>query len=81
LHASYSNQENRNPDPSNYQTRWRDDEWRDINELIPFFETATNFGGWRRWFNFLTCKLPCLILYGGSHFCCRRRQGLKYDSH
>jgi hypothetical protein len=23
-----------------YQTRWRSDEWRDINELIPFIETA-----------------------------------------
>jgi hypothetical protein len=42
-----------------YQTRWRNDEWRDINELIPFIETATNFGGWRRWFKCLTCERPC----------------------
>jgi hypothetical protein len=64
----------------NYRTRWRSGEWQDINELIPFVETATNFGGWRRWFKCLSCKRRCRILYGGSHFWCRRCWGLKYDS-
>jgi hypothetical protein len=64
----------------NYRTRWRSGEWQDINELIPFIETATNFGGWRRWFKCLTCERRCRIIYGGSYFRCRRCWGLKYDS-
>jgi hypothetical protein len=64
----------------NYRSRWRSGEWQDINELIPFIETATNFGGWRRWFKCLSCERRCRIIYGGSHFRCRRCWGLKYDS-
>ena len=63
-----------------YRTRSQDAEWRDISELVPLVETETRFGGRRQWFLCLSCNRRCRILYGGSHFHCRRCNGLKYDT-
>ena len=62
-----------------YRTRPRGGEWRDVDELIPFTYSATNFQGQRRWFLCPSCKRKCRILYGGSLFRCRCCQGLKYE--
>lgn len=56
------------------------DESRDINELIPFTYTSTNFSGRRRWFKCPSCGNRCRILYGGFYFRCRRCHDLKYES-
>jgi len=56
------------------------EEWSDINELVPFVSTATNFSGRRVWFECLSCQKRCRILYGGSLFRCRRCYDLKYET-
>ncbi len=63
-----------------YRIRQTGDEWCDVNELIPFTYTGTNFSGRRRWFACPTCSKRCRILYGGSYFRCRRCHDLKYES-
>lgn len=55
-------------------------EWRDVNEMVPLIETATQFGGCRQWFVCLSCNRRCRILYGGAHFRCRRCNRLKYET-
>ena len=62
-----------------YKTRSHGD-WRDVDELVPFVQTPTNFGGGRRWFECLSCRTRCRILYGGTYFRCRRCHRLKYES-
>ncbi len=62
-----------------YRTRPMNGEWQDVNEFIPFVETATNFGGSRQWLLCPSCRRPCRILYGGSRFRCRRCYRLKYE--
>jgi hypothetical protein len=57
-----------------------DESWRAIDELVPFMETQNGFGGYRRWFRCLGCSRRCRIIYGGSHFRCRRCHALKYQS-
>ena len=51
-----------------------------IRELIPFVYTHTKFGGRRRWFECLSCKRRCRVLYGGRYFRCRKCYGAKYQS-
>lgn len=63
-----------------YRTRSYGGEWVDIDEVIPFVETDTNFGGRRQWFLCPTCRRRCRIIYGGSRFRCRRCYRLKYES-
>ena len=63
-----------------YRARRSGDDWQDIQEFVPIVETATNFGGKRRWFKCLTCQRRCRILYGGTYFRCRRCHRLKYES-
>ncbi len=63
-----------------YRTRPHGGEWHDVNELVPFVWTQTRFGGQRRWFQCMSCGRRCRILYGGSHYRCRRCHGLKYES-
>lgn len=55
-------------------------EWRDVNELIPFAWTNANFNGRRRWFVCLSCSRRCRIIYGGTHYRCRKCHQLKYES-
>jgi hypothetical protein len=64
----------------NYRTRTGDGDWRQVNEQVPFVWTKTKFHGKRAWFQCLTCRRRCRILYGGSLFRCRRCHGLKYES-
>jgi hypothetical protein len=63
-----------------YRSRPRGGEWTDVSEIVPLIETATQFGGRRQWFLCLTCRRRCRILYGGTHFRCRRCHGLKYET-
>lgn len=63
-----------------YRTRPRGGEWRDVDELIPFTSTATQFGGKRVWFACPSCQKRCRIIYGGCYFRCRRCHGLRYES-
>jgi hypothetical protein len=51
-----------------------------IAELVPFAYTATAFGGQRKWFQCLSCRRRCRVLYGGKYFRCRRCYGAKYAS-
>jgi hypothetical protein len=63
-----------------YRTRRNGDEWRDIDELVSFATTTTNFSGHRAWFQCLSCRRRCRILYGGAYFRCRRCYQLRYES-
>lgn len=63
-----------------YKTRRPGAEWREIDDLILITTTETNFNGKRQWFLCPTCNRPCRVLFGGSHFRCRRCHGLKYES-
>ncbi len=64
----------------NYRTRVGEGDWRRIDEHVPFIWTKTKFNGRRPWFQCLTCRQRCRILYGGTLFRCRRCHGLKYES-
>jgi hypothetical protein len=63
-----------------YRTRTGEDEWRDIEELVPFIWTPMKFGGQRRWFQCLSCRRKCRILYGGRRFRCRGCHRVRYSS-
>ena len=63
-----------------YRARNRGDEWDDVNELMPFACTRTNFGGRRRWFECLSCGRICRVLCGGKYYRCRTCWGLRYES-
>ena len=63
-----------------YRTRNRGDEWQDVNELMPFAFTQTNFGGRRKWFECLSCGRNCRVLYGGTYYRCRTCWSLRYES-
>jgi hypothetical protein len=63
-----------------YRTRSGDDEWKDIDELVPFLWTPMKFGGERRWFQCLSCGRRCRILYGGGRFRCRRCRHVRCSS-
>jgi len=63
-----------------YRTRTPGEDWRDVEDLIPFKFTATPFGGQRRWLSCPSCGKGCRIVYGGLLFRCRRCQQLRYGS-
>jgi hypothetical protein len=63
-----------------YRARGNDNEWHDVDEIIPTVWTPTQFGGRRQWFLCLKCGRRCRILYGGSRFRCRRCYRLSYCS-
>lgn len=63
-----------------YKQRRQGDDWHDVNELVPLVKTATPFGGSRQWFQCLSCRSRCRILYGGAYFRCRRCYRLKYET-
>ena len=64
----------------NYRTRIAGNDWRNVNELIPFEWTDTNFNGRRQWFVCLKCRGRCRVLFGGSFYRCRKCYQLKYES-
>ncbi len=63
-----------------YKHRNRSDDWQDVREFVPFVESRTAFGGRRQWFQCLSCRNKCRILYGGTYFRCRRCHRLKYET-
>lgn len=64
-----------------YRTRrYGEDEWKPVEEDVPFSWTNTAFEGRRRWLLCLSCYRNCRILYGGTHFRCRKCHRLVYAS-
>ncbi len=63
-----------------YRQRQGSDDWRDVNEIVPWLETPTGFGGRRQWLQCLSCQRQCRIIYGGAKFRCRRCHCLKYET-
>ena len=63
-----------------YRTRRHGGDWRDVDELIPFVYSRTNFPGRRAWFHCPSCCRRCRVLYGGAYFRCRKCHGLRYES-
>ena len=63
-----------------YRTRQSGDVWTEVNELIRFAWTDTNFNGRRQWFACPSCNRRCRIIYGGSYYRCRKCCQLKYES-
>ena len=63
-----------------YRSRSHGGEWQDVREVVPLLETATCFGGRRRWFGCPGCARACRVLYGGGRFLCRRCRNLRYES-
>jgi hypothetical protein len=63
-----------------YRSRNGDGEWHDVDEVVPYVWTPTQFGGRRQWFLCLKCGRRCRILYGGSRFRCRHCYRLSYSS-
>jgi len=57
-----------------------EDEWRDVNEIIPFAYTDQHLGGRRRWFQCKSCSRLCAVLYGGTRYRCRKCWNLAYQS-
>lgn len=56
------------------------DQWKDVCEKIPLVETRQHFGGHRQWFLCLSCESRCVVLYGGTHYRCRKCWRLAYQS-
>jgi hypothetical protein len=64
-----------------YRTRpWGEEDWKSVDEKIPFTWTGTAFNGRRCWLRCLSCGRRCRILYGGAYFRCRRCHRLTYES-
>lgn len=63
-----------------YKVRDGDEEWRDVDEHVPFSFTAQRLGGTRRWFLCPRCHRRCAVLYGGAYFRCRKCYRLAYQS-
>ena len=61
-----------------YRTRMGEDEWRSVDELVPFLWTPMRFGGSRRWFQCLSCGRRCRVLFGGRRFRCGRCHQVHY---
>lgn len=55
-------------------------EWQAVREHIPFAFTPQHLGGQRRWFVCLSCRRRCTVLYGGTHYRCRKCWNLAYQS-
>ncbi len=63
-----------------YRTRPAGGDWTPVNEHIPFDRVDQPFGGSRLYFICPRCRHRCMVLYGGSHFRCRKCQNLAYAS-
>jgi len=63
-----------------YRTCPRGGDWKDVSEFVPLIETPTRFDGNRQWFQCLSCRNKCRILYGGAYFRCRKCHRLKYET-
>jgi hypothetical protein len=63
-----------------YRTRQVGEEWRDVDETIPYAYTRTAFDGRRAWFVCPSCRRRCSVLYGFSRFRCRKCHRLTYAS-
>ncbi len=63
-----------------YRHRPSGGDWQDVSEWVPLVETETPFGGRRQWFECVSCRARCRILYGGGRFRCRRCRRLRYES-
>jgi hypothetical protein len=63
-----------------YRTLRAEDDWQDVNELIPFAWTLASFNGRRQWLACPNCNRRCRIIYGGSYYRCRKCYQLKYES-
>lgn len=65
----------------NYKYREAGDaECRDVIERINFTYSPQHLGGMRRWFVCPSCGKRCGVLYGGTHFRCRKCLNLAYSS-
>lgn len=63
-----------------YKHRKAGAKWQEVNEHVPFAFTGQHFGGRRRWFVCLSCRRRCAVLYGGTHYRCRKCWNLAYAS-
>lgn len=63
-----------------YQTRGAGENWREVTDSVPLDRTPCHFGGDRPWFRCPGCGSRRAILYGGSHFRCRKCYALPYAS-
>lgn len=52
----------------------------DYDYLVRVVTTAPNYGGKRYWWLCPSCSRRVRILYGGSHFLCRKCKNLTYES-
>ncbi|WP_156373672.1 hypothetical protein [Rhizobium sp. Leaf386] len=64
----------------NYKTRPAGGEWQPVNEQIAFARSDQPFGGSRLYLVCPRCRRRCVVMYGGSHFRCRRCLNLAYSS-
>lgn len=59
----------------------REDEWEQIDELLPFAVSDQHLGGQRKWFSCPGCRRRVRVLaMAGSRFRCRRCTGAVYAS-
>ena len=56
------------------------EDWQEVNETVPFTYSRQHLGGQRRWFICLSCRRKCAVLYGGTHYRCRKCWNLAYQS-
>jgi hypothetical protein len=63
-----------------YKFRKAGGDWEDVQEHVPFSFTEQHLGGHRRWFMCLSCRRKCAVLYGGTHYRCRKCWNLAYTS-
>lgn len=56
------------------------EDWQEVNERIPLVTTDQYLGGRRRWLVCLSCRGRCAVLYGGTHYRCRKCWNLAYKS-
>jgi hypothetical protein len=58
----------------------RDEEGQLGALFVAYINTATAFGGHRKWFECPGCRRPCRVLYGANSLRCRRCRCLSYAS-
>jgi hypothetical protein len=68
------------PTPGGIRFVKHDDQGKLVGVFVAYTHTPTMFGGFRKWFASLGCRMPNRILYGVNSLRCRRCRGLKYAS-
>lgn len=63
-----------------YRTRPVGGDWVPVIEHIAIDKQEQPYGGSRRFFRCPRCNRRCLVLYGDTHFRCRKCQNLAYAS-